>query len=958
LDGIDELAKAHARRLLELLRNARGSPKIRLLLLCQDEVFIRDAVVNHLSFGEALIDITGCTGTDIEDFISTKTAALVRDHTNLKAVEHLIIDTIREKSRGMFQWVSLMIGMLESYCQDSHDVKRVLEEFPPGLDPAYIKVLKRISEKPPFVVRRAQLALGWLVCAIEPLTTRQLRTAIWLKEEDFNPLGDDEMASEVDLEQFFTNLLGPLVDIDQSRIHQHTDTGDRTVSFDVDNIRRGRRIRLCHYSLRQLLTGPLETAEAEARAMHSLFRVEETAAHYMATKTCLSQLSGKAFDDFISAYYENVLDPPLLHYAGSFWSKHGEKCPDAWTKDSGLIHSLHNLLTTTLSTSVDFLGQLSVDLAARQPAKVGMEELLAFKQARDAILPASRATKTYRRRFPSPIEYVAIVQNAANILHDSQPQQFPNIAGLDLFPLLLPKKSFWQQFGAFRPKETPDSILMQNLQNLLTQFPKVAQTIRPSFDLLAELSKSLRGVCMTISVNPVRDWLYAFGAVPEQGVFANPVPLLTYSSFVTEFLMALPFLSKVCPDSLEFTAQYLCTKPHRYYGLLTLTTLELATRKAKLPKGFNWAESVDRHRRIQYHRWIHMWFYLALFSGSSRGMESLVTNWVNNYWLQHTLHLPRSSRLHNPIRLLHTNGMRTLSTTFNFVVALRALPGVFLLLVGRVIKRFVGPVLWSLLLWQAQRLRMAKQNCDYALIFFWRVDLIDTCVGFVLYCLRWKYSGWPSFGAHMYSHPLDDIQAIIANPLEWNVGRFRWRKVAKYYIGYALLQVAFFGALTQFNPGRKKTSILTFACHFFVAFYQFTLLERTFHMVANTFVTVFNLVVIVFDNAEWIGKWSLGRLSPYLPGPQLGILSGITILVLSTMSFVWGLLRDPLGLGETEANLHIAQAMIWKLNEKSYRRRAITSQGTHGPAAIGHSAPLRLTNAPVSAPSRSKFKQE
>jgi hypothetical protein len=950
LDGIDELAKTHAQRLLELLHNVRRSPKIRLLLLCQDEVFIRDAVVNHLSFGGALVDITNCTGTDIEDFISTKTAVLVRNHTNLKAVEHLIIDTIREKSRGMFQWVSLMIGMIESYGRDSNDVKRVLGEFPPGLDPAYIKVLKRISEKPAFVVRRAQLALGWLVCAIEPLTTRQLRTAIWLKEEDFNPLGNDEMASEVELEMFFTNLLGPLVDIDRSRVHQQTDTGDQAVNFDV---RHGRRIRLCHYSLRQLLTSRLETVDAEARVMHILFRIEESEAHYMATKTCLSQLSGDAFGNFISAYYENVSDPPLLHYAGLFWSKHGKNCPDAWTKDNRLVHSLHTLFTTTLSMSVDFLGQLSVDLAARKPVEVDqMEELLAFKQARDTILPASRATETYRKRFPTPVEYMTIVQNATNILHDSQPQQFPNIAGWHLLPLLLPIKSLWQKFSAFRPKKTPDSILMHDLRNLLTQFPTVAQMIQPSFDLLAELSKSLRGVCMTISVNPVRDWLYDFGAVPGQGVFTNAVPLLAYSSFITEFLMALPFLSKISPDDLKFDSQYLCTKPHRYYGPLTLTALELAIRKAKLPSGFNWEESVHRHRRIRYHRWIHLRFYLT-FSQRS-GMLSWMTNWTTNYWLQHTFHLPMPhSRLRNPILLLHTNGMRTLSTRFNFVVALRALPGVFLLFVGRVINRCVSPILWSMLLWQAQRLRMAKQNFDGLVILFRRIGMIDTCVGFALYCLRWRF--WPSLGAHMYPHPLDDIQAIMANPFEWYDGRIGWRTFVKYHIRWALLAATYCGAFAQSNPGQKKTSILAWVCHSFVAFFYFTVLERTFHMVANTFVTVFSLVVIVLYETTWMGKWSLGLL-PYLSGPFV-IASVMTLLVLSAMPFVWELLIDPFELGKTEINLCAAQETIRKLNGKNYKRRTITfPKGTQDPADIGRSA--RTANAPVSTPPRGKFKQE
>jgi hypothetical protein len=208
----------------------------------------------------------------------------------------------------------------------------------------------------------------------------------------------------------------------------------------------------------------------------------------------------------------------------------------------------------------------------------------------------------------------------------------------------------------------------------------------------------------------------------------------------------------------------------------------------------------------------------------------------------------------------------------------------------------------------------------------------------------------------MYPHPLDDIQAIMANPLEWNVGRFGWRKVVKYYIGYVLLQAAYFGAYTQFNPGRRKTSIFVLACHFFFAFYQFTFLERTFHMVANTFVTVFSLVVAVLDQAEWIGEWCSGQLLPHLLGP-FGIASVMTILVLSAMAFVWELLIDPFGLVETEINLHNARATIWSLNGKSYGQRAITSQGTHVPAP-GHSAPLRLTNAPISAPSRGKIKSE
>jgi len=82
--------------------------------------------------------------------------------------------------------------------------------------------------------------------------------------------------------------------------------------------------------------------------------------------------------------------------------------------------------------------------------------------------------------------------------------------------------------------------------------------------------------------------------------------------------------------------------------------------------------------------------------------------------------------------------------------------------------------------------------------------------------------------------------------------------IVKYYVGYALLQAAFISSFTQFNQGQKKKSIITFACHFFVTFYMFTLLERTFHMVMNVFVTVFGVIMLIFYEAEWIGKWSWG----------------------------------------------------------------------------------------------------
>ncbi|PQE05819.1 hypothetical protein CJF31_00004572 [Rutstroemia sp. NJR-2017a BVV2] len=81
--------------------------------------------------------------------------------------------TFKERAQGTFLWVSLVAKALKN-CRAT-EIRRRLDEFPPGLDELYARMLLQID-----VDRRALAAkiLIWVVMAIRPLTLSELSIAV------------------------------------------------------------------------------------------------------------------------------------------------------------------------------------------------------------------------------------------------------------------------------------------------------------------------------------------------------------------------------------------------------------------------------------------------------------------------------------------------------------------------------------------------------------------------------------------------------------------------------------------------------------------------------------------------------------------------------------------------------------------------------------------------------------
>ncbi|CAG8979473.1 hypothetical protein HYALB_00012073 [Hymenoscyphus albidus] len=102
-----------------------------------------------------------------------------------------IVDTLVEKSQGMFRWVSLQIQNLCDSQRIKHeiDVVEELGKLPRTLKESYEITYQRIQEAPTTSCRVAKLAMTWQLCAHTPLNTQEFITAVSVDTNATDPTG-------------------------------------------------------------------------------------------------------------------------------------------------------------------------------------------------------------------------------------------------------------------------------------------------------------------------------------------------------------------------------------------------------------------------------------------------------------------------------------------------------------------------------------------------------------------------------------------------------------------------------------------------------------------------------------------------------------------------------------------------------------------------------------------------
>ena len=297
--------------LVEALSLIQKFKSVRILFVGQPHDRPSWGVLETLKERRCSFNIVDYTEQNISHFIDRRLDSVMARWPNIQCLQSQISCSLKTRCQGMFHWVSLILELISSYGESEDDIRKLLDDFPVGLQATYIKVFTRLLERPQHIRGRIQRARKVLLAARATLTVQELRAAIRLEEvDDFNPSSANTNSPE-DLS--FIDSLGSLVNV--TRIDSQTSTIQSAKSSIA-------RVGLCHSSLRQLLLSLTPISEIsctlrEAQARR-FFATTEVAANSYCAQICLTVIT-TTYDDLCRQFYlVSRYQPPLIGYAWEF----------------------------------------------------------------------------------------------------------------------------------------------------------------------------------------------------------------------------------------------------------------------------------------------------------------------------------------------------------------------------------------------------------------------------------------------------------------------------------------------------------------------------------------------------------------------------------------------------------------------------------------------------------------
>ncbi|KAI9438080.1 hypothetical protein H4582DRAFT_2098857 [Lactarius indigo] len=280
----------------EVLQLAKELVDLRLqgLHICatsRPEVDIRAVLDPLASHSVSLHDESGQT-LDIADYIqsvvnSSPSTAMKRWRADDKK---LVIETLTERSDGMFRWVFCQLDALR-HCFPQN-LRQFLNELPESLDETYERILRGINKAQK---DNAHRLLQCLAVAVRPLRVEELAELLAFDFQVSSSGGIPKLKDDWrwdDQEEAVLSTCSSLIAI----VRHH---GSRVVQFS-------------HFSVKEYLTS---ARLAQAQGDVSRFHIDLEAAHTILAQACLGTLL--RLDEDADA---NVF--PLVEYAARHWVDH------------------------------------------------------------------------------------------------------------------------------------------------------------------------------------------------------------------------------------------------------------------------------------------------------------------------------------------------------------------------------------------------------------------------------------------------------------------------------------------------------------------------------------------------------------------------------------------------------------------------------------------------------------
>ena len=311
IDALDECNKVHS--FFSIMSNIDGDFPLRILITSRKGQEIEQGFSQLRQKTTQLDMLLSDTIDDIKSFISAKIGRLpVKGGKSLASLSNRIL----AKSGGSFLWVRLVIHELENTWAEEV-IEEVLNEIPDDMNLLYKRILDDMSK----MSRAAKLAkaiLTWTVCALRPLTLREMQCALKI---DLNETIHN-------LDRSISSLCGQLVFVDQRS-----------------------RIQIIHQTAAQFLLD--EDLDSE-------FAVSKIDGHAQLATKCLEFLSGNQFKPPRGRRQKLAVKPRLSEdslladYACTFFSDHLFRTSSSYSEP---WEALNHFLGSSVLSWIEYLAK-------------------------------------------------------------------------------------------------------------------------------------------------------------------------------------------------------------------------------------------------------------------------------------------------------------------------------------------------------------------------------------------------------------------------------------------------------------------------------------------------------------------------------------------------------------------------------------------------------------------------
>ena len=601
-----------------------GIQNVRLLLLSRKEPVIEKFMVESLCSGGSILDMASHNGSDINLFIDFHISSFAEATPLPDDLQERIRAKIVNQSRGMFQWVKLVVEQLKFKVKDGNEEKimEVLEQFPQELNKAYQTTIDRLSLTPAYNKKQAIVALKWLACARRPLTLHELSLVIRLHEKLESPAKPeteiierilDKVTREEEevLESEFSLLLGGLVEFQwRSNIVNVVDSWG--------NYRGARKtINICHHSLTQFLVS--EPGE---------FRFPSQSAHSHIAGTCMNVMCARnAIETFLAHYYVKDREDEIrlfLDYAVENWSHHlrasGIRYEDELFKND-LTDLTTHITDQSLHLSLVIIGALSEACKRLNTARVNqMMQAIAIRDCQASILPTVNAVIKLRPYLPG----IALGLRDIN-------KELKSKGRLKVGTRIDGTTEDNAKVSLSHDLDSPFAVKVLALVDSDPDlFP---QPLKSHLSHLLQTSRQLRALTIKLSVEPIRTWLdHQIGGDDEndQRRALNPIPALALTTHTLDVLLAAALLPTTHHDRSDFREQFFADTEHPMYGFIVSTRYCLDGRFKDVLTPTDYKDHVIGHYLLRIPEWWAMNLTTLVLQSNSQD-NRFVNVWIRNW---------------------------------------------------------------------------------------------------------------------------------------------------------------------------------------------------------------------------------------------------------------------------------------------------------------------------------------